>query len=107
PASLMRLPSRTPAGMFTRSFLMLRCAPEPLQVGHGFSITVPDPPQLEHGCEIEKMPWFWGSMPRPWQTGETFGEVPGRPPEPCQVGHGCDVGTDSGTCVPFTASSKL
>jgi hypothetical protein len=37
---------------------MLRWAPEPPHVGQGSSITVPEPPQLEHGCEIEKMPWL-------------------------------------------------
>ncbi len=61
---------------------MLRCAPVPAQVGHGSSITVPEPPQFEHGCEIEKIPWLWDSMPRPSQTGQTFGVVPGLAPVP-------------------------
>ena len=67
----MRLPSRTPAGMFTRRRLTVRTAPEPLQVGHGSSITVPAPPQSEHGWEIENIPWPWVSMPRPSQRGHT------------------------------------
>src|ERR1700757_3504032 len=92
PASLVRTPSRIPAGRFTRSLRTLRWAPEPLQVGHGSSITVPEPPQLEHGCEIEKIPWLWDSIPRPLQTGQTFGWVPGLAPVPWQVGHGCEVG---------------
>jgi hypothetical protein len=68
--------------MFTRIRLMLRCAPLPPQVGHGSSITVPVPWQLEHGWEIEKIPWLWDSIPRPLQTGQTFGEVPGFAPVP-------------------------
>jgi hypothetical protein len=35
--------------MFTRRRRTLRCEPLPPQVGHGSSITAPDPPQLEHG----------------------------------------------------------
>ena len=41
----------------------MRTAPEPWQVGQGSSITVPPPPQREHGWEIENMPWPWVSMP--------------------------------------------
>ena len=62
---------------------------------------------MEHGCDIEKMPWLWDSMPRPLQTGQTRGVVPGLAPEPWQVGHGCEVGTASGTCAPLTAWSKV
>ena len=93
--------------MLTRSRRTLRCAPLPPHVGHGFSITVPEPSQFEHGCEIEKMPWLWDSTPRPWQTGQTFGEVPGFAPVPLQVGQGWEVGTASGTCAPLTAWSKV
>ena len=53
----------------------------------------PEPLQLEQGWLIEKIPWLCASTPRPLQTGQTFGEVPGRAPEPLQVGHGFDVGT--------------
>ena len=60
-------------------------------------MTVPEPPQFEHGCEIEKMPWLCDSTPRPSHTGHTRGEVPGFAPVPWHVGHGCDVGTASGT----------
>ena len=58
-------PSLTPAGMLTRYFLSSRSRPWPLQVGHGSSITVPEPPQREHGRVIEKTPWPWDSTPRP------------------------------------------
>ena len=78
----------------------------PWQVGQGSSITVPDPWQFEQGWEIEKIPWLWASIPRPSQTGQTCGLVPGLAPVPWQVGHGEDVGTWSGTWAPFTAWSK-
>ena len=93
----MRLPSFTPAGMLTRSRRTVRWAPLPLQVGHGSSITVPVPLQFEHGWEIEKIPWLSDSIPRPLQTGQTFGDVPGLAPVPWQVGHCWEVGTASGT----------
>ena len=81
PASRIRLPSRTPAGMLTRSRRTRRWAPVPSHVGHGSSITVPEPWQFEHGWEIEKIPWLWASTPRPLQTGQTFGAVPGLAPD--------------------------
>ena len=43
-------------------------------------MTDPLPPQREHGCEIENMPWPWDSIPRPWHLGQTTGEVPGGAP---------------------------
>ena len=78
----MRLPSRTPAGMFTRRRLTVRTAPAPWQVGQGSSITVPEPPQREQGWEIENMPCPCVSMPRPSQRGQTDGVVPGLAPVP-------------------------
>src|ERR1019366_4626249 len=107
PASRIRLPSRTPAGTLTRTRRTRRGAPDPPQVGHGSSMIVPEPWQLEHGCDIEKIPWLWASTPRPLQTGQTLGVVPGLAPEPLQVGHGWEVGTASGTWAPLTAWSKF
>ncbi len=78
----MRLPSRTPAGMFTRRRLTVRTAPAPWHVGQGSSITVPVPPHCEHGCEIENIPWPCVSIPRPSQLGHTDGAVPGLAPVP-------------------------
>ena len=86
PASRMREPSLTPAGMLTRYFLSSRMRPAPSHVWHGFSITVPAPPQRSHGRVMEKRPWPWDSTPRPWQTGQTTGVVPGSAPVPRQVG---------------------
>src|SRR3954465_10387038 len=92
--------------MFTRYFLIVRCAPEPWQVGHGSSITVPAPLQREHGCEIENRPSPRDSMPRPWHLGQTVGEVPGLAPVPRQVGQVAVVGTESGICAPSIACSN-
>ena len=74
--------------MFTRYFLSSRSRPWPAQVGHGSSITVPEPPQRAHGRVIENRPWPSDSTPRPWQTGHTAGAVPGRAPVPRQVAAG-------------------
>ncbi len=93
--------------MFTRSFLTVRTAPLPWQVGQGSSITVPAPPQREQGWEIENMPWPWVSIPRPSQRGQTIGVVPGFAPVPRQVGQVAAIGTWSGTCAPATAWSKV
>jgi hypothetical protein len=43
---------------------------------------VPLPWQFEQGWEIEKIPWLSDSIPRPLQTGQTLGLVPGLAPLP-------------------------
>ena len=68
---------------------------------------MPAPPQFEQGWEIEKIPWLWDSIPRPSQTGQTFGLVPGLAPVPRHVGQGWEVGTESGTWAPWTAWSNV
>ena len=106
PASRIREPSFTPAGMFTRYFLSSRMRPSPWHVWHGFSITVPEPPQRSHGRVIENRPWPWDSTPRPWQTGQTTGCVPGSAPVPRHVGQAECVATETGICAPSTAWSN-
>src|ERR687889_2646078 len=106
PGSRIREPSLTPGGMLTRYFLSSRRRPSPPQVGQGSSITVPEPPQRAHGRVIENSPWPWDSTPRPWQTGQTVGDVPGSAPVPRQVGQAECVATETGTCAPATACSK-
>src|SRR3954470_14542509 len=66
-------------------------------------MTVPQPPQREHGRVIENRPCPWDSTPRPWQTGQTIGSVPGSAPVPRQVGHGVWLVTATGTWAPVTA----
>src|SRR5215213_4915278 len=106
PGSRIFEPSFTPGGMFTRYFLSSRRRPWPAQVGHGSSITVPAPPQREQGRVMENSPWPSDSTPRPWQTGQTVGEVPGRAPVPRQVLQAAWVATETGTCAPSIACSK-
>src|ERR671932_140620 len=81
----IRDPSLTPAGMFTRYFLSSRSRPWPLQVGHGCSITVPEPPQREHGRVIENTPWPCDSTQRQLQTGQPIAEVTASAPVPRHV----------------------
>jgi hypothetical protein len=45
-------------------------------------MTVPAPPQRVHGWLIEKKPWLSEVTPRPLQTGQIVGAVPGVAPEP-------------------------
>src|SRR5688572_28862805 len=106
PGSRIREPSFTPAGMLTRYFLSSRSRPWPAQVGHGSSITVPEPPQRLHGRVIENRPCPSDSTPRPWQTGQTAGAVPGRAPVPRQVPQAACVATVTGTWAPSTACSN-
>ncbi len=67
---------------------------------------MPVPLQREHGWLIENTPWPCASTPRPLQTGQTFGAVPGRAPEPRQVVHAACVATVTGICAPVSACSK-
>ncbi len=62
---------------------------------------MPEPWQFEHGWEIEKIPWLWDSTRGPRTPGRRSGVVPGFAPVPWQVGHGCEVGTGSGTWAPL------
>jgi hypothetical protein len=69
-------------------------------------MTVPEPPHWWHGRVIENRPWPSDSTPRPLQTGQTIGEVPGSAPVPRQVGQAAWVATETGTCAPSIAWSK-
>ena len=69
----------------------------PWQVGQGFSITVPAPPQRRHGWLSEKRPWLSDVTPRPLQTGQIVGDVPGAAPEPWQVGQALALSTGTFT----------
>ena len=69
-------------------------------------MTVPEPPHWWHGRVIENRPWPSDSTPRPLQTGQTIGEVPGSAPVPRQVGQAACVATETGTCAPSIAWSK-
>ena len=84
PRPLRRIvwPSLTPAGMRACTWRARRSTPEPWHVGHGSSMMLPVPAQRWHGVENENRPWLSSTTPRPPHTGQTFGAVPGRAPEP-------------------------
>ena len=67
---------------------------------------VPEPWQRWQGWEMENSPWPCDSTPRPWQTGQTTGCVPGSAPVPRHVGQAACVATETGTCAPSTACSN-
>ena len=54
--SLILLPSSTPAGMLTSSFLCFLRLPSPPQDEHGSVIMDPAPPQFEHVLSTVKKP---------------------------------------------------
>ena len=58
----------------------------------GFGMCWPVPPHSGQGWLIEKKPWPWESMPRPWQRGQVSVLVPGSAPDPEQVGQVSDFG---------------
>ena len=81
--------------------------PEPPQVGHGSSMTVPLPPQRGHGSLNANAPTSRPRTPRPLHSGHRRGLVPGLAPEPPQSWHATGVSTDTGTWAPRIACSKL
>ena len=48
-------------------------------------MTTPRPWQAVHGLEKEKRPWLSSTTPRPLQTRQVRGVVPGLAPEPEHV----------------------
>src|SRR5438445_10278057 len=78
PLSVMRVPSLTPALIFTVYVLMRRSRPVPWHFGHGCSMTVPLPRQRGHGCDSANRPWLSVFTPRPLHSGQMTGAVTGR-----------------------------
>ena len=103
----MRVPSSTPAGIVTCSVLSLAVRPWPWQAGHGFSITLPRPPQLAQVRSMVKKPWVARTLPWPRQVGQLTGWVPFSPPVPWQASHGSVPGTRMVACLPANASSSV
>src|SRR5919107_1626370 len=106
PASRIRWPSLTPAGIRTVMVRVWLVTPLPAQVGQGSSTTWPVPRQLRHGSEKANAPWLRLVTPAPLHTGQVCGLVPGRAPLPWQVGQVPGLCIRSGTVTPSTASSK-
>src|ERR687891_50199 len=108
PLPLRRIcvPSLTPAGIFTEYRFVRRWRPEPLHVRHGFSTTVPLPPQRGQGREKAKTPSSSEVTPRPRHTGGRGGAAPAPPPPPPQVAQGSSSSTGIFVVRPFSESSK-
>ena len=76
-------------------------------MGHGSSMTVPLPPHRGHGSLNANDPTSRPRTPRPLHSGHRRGLVPGFAPLPPQSAQATGVSTDTGTCAPRIACSKL
>jgi hypothetical protein len=106
PASRIRCPSATPAGIRTFIVRVEGARPLPWHTGHGSSTTRPRPRQVRQGSENANAPWARLVVPVPPQVGHTWGDVPARAPVPWQAAHGACVVMRIGTVTPWTASVK-
>ena len=97
----MRVPSSTPAGMLTDSVRSRVTRPEPLQDGHGSSITWPRPWQPGQVRSSVKKPWAWRRRPAPPQCGQAFGFDPGLAPVPEQDSQDTEVGNRTWAALPL------
>ena len=93
PASLILVPSSTPAGMFTDSVRSLVTRPCPEQAPQGSEITRPRPWQVGQVRSTVKKPEDVRTAPWPLQVGQVLGLVPGLAPDPLHGSQETDVGT--------------
>src|SRR5687767_6734213 len=102
----MRVPSSTPAGIFTdrvRSFVI---RPAPWQLLQGSEITCPRPWQDWHVRSTVKNPEDCRTAPEPWQVGQVFGDEPGLAPLPLHASHVTEEGTRICAVLPTKASVR-
>jgi hypothetical protein len=83
-----------------------RSTPVPRHVEHGSVMIDPLPWQFRHGEENENRPWLSSTTPRPPQTPQTCGWVPGLLPDPAQVEHWASLVRYSVVVSPVAASAK-
>ena len=81
----IRVPSSTPAGMFTVSVRSRVTRPDPPQESQGSSITSPRPWQLGQVRSMVKKPCWARTRPIPPQVGQPRGFEPGLAPVPLQA----------------------
>src|SRR3981081_1697597 len=89
----MRVPSSTPAGMFTCSVFSLRTRPEPPQFLHGFLMILPAPPQVPQVRSMVKKPCCARTRPLPLQVGHVTGCAPPSAPVPLHTSQPAKDGT--------------
>src|SRR5580692_905229 len=100
----MRVPSSTPAGIFTDNVRSRITRPE--HDVQGLSITWPRPWQFGQVRSSVKKPWAWRTLPWPAHIGHAFGLVPGFAPLPEQASQVTDVGMRICAVLPEKASSS-
>src|SRR5262245_29159264 len=69
-------------------------------------MTVPAPPQVRQVFEIEKKPWLPEVTPRPLQSGQILGDVPGAAPVPWHAVQPTALTTGTLSVTPRSASSN-
>ncbi len=110
PASWIRVPLSTPAGILTVSVLRERTRPSPAHSGHGFGTMVPKPWHCGHGLDVMTWPRkdrvTCETSPRPRHMSQVCAEVPGAAPSPLQVLQTTAVSTWMSLVVPKAASSS-
>src|SRR5580658_7825611 len=106
----MCVPSSTPAGILTFTVRLVLTRPSPSHSGQGRRITVPKPPQPGQGREVITWPRndlvTWLTSPRPLQTSQVLGWLPGALPSPEQVGQTTAVSTVRSLVAPNTHSAR-
>ena len=89
----MRVPSSTPAGIFTDSVRSRVMRPWPPQLPQGSEITWPLPWQVGQVRSTVKKPCEALTAPAPPQVPQVLGAVPGLAPVPLQTSQAVAVGT--------------
>lgn len=108
PASWMRVPLSTPAGILTVSVRRERMRPSPAHSWHGVGTTVPKPWHCGQGREVMTWPRnervTCETSPRPRHMSQVCAEVPGAAPSPLHVVQTTAVSTWMSLVVPKAAS---
>ena len=82
----MRWPVSIPPGISTESERVARTRPCPAHVGHGLSMTDPNPRQLPQGLWVTMFPSTERTvrcrLPLPPQMSQVLGDVPGEAHDP-------------------------
>lgn len=110
PASWIRVPLSTPAGILTVSVRRERMRPSPHGTWHGVGTTVPKPWHWGQGREVMTWPRndrvTCDTSPRPRHMSHVCAEVPGAAPSPEQVVQTTAVSTWISLVVPKAASLR-
>ena len=103
-------PVLDPRGDPTLMVRRVRTRPSASHSGQGRRMTVPNPPHAGHGREVITWPRnervTWLTSPRPPQTSQVSGWVPGAVPSPEQVGQTTAVSTARSLVAPNAHSDR-